>query len=284
MAETEYRTVTLSLHGPSICQLARDKFKEGRMQWALDLLTSCLQTDQLSKSEILTLAYNILDGRGEIVGTYPNDDYGYKPIEDESKWNQIPKYFDEMAKKVEEYKEKCEQVTDKLRYLDTNLSPYDRDEFEEMYQSDFDEPLFKTNMNQPEPNDNMSPGMSSILQSFLENQKTGCTDDYGWLEPNGTFHPVDFGEHQSWAEEYVRENMSEEAWLEAGATPTFTGTFHTFGDYLITKGWVLLDNPSMGLAYVTKAKPLTKHQKEFLFDYWTKRNQPQRANELYQDD
>lgn len=284
MAEIKHRTISMSLHGPYICQLARDEFRKGRMQWALDLLMGCLQTDQLSKSEILTLAYNILDGRGEIVGTYPNDDYGYKPVEDESKWNQIPKYFDEMAKKVEEYKEECEQATDKLHYLDVNLSPYDRDEFEEMYQSDFDKPLFKTNMNQPEPDNDTSPGMSSILQSFLENQKTGCTDDYGWLEPNGTFHPIDFGKHQSWAEEYIRENMSNEAWLEAGVTPTFTGAFHTFGDYLITKGWALLDNPSTGLAYVTKAKSLTKHQKEFLFDYWTKRNQPQRANELYQDD
>lgn len=46
-------------------------------------------------------------------------------------------------------------------------------------------------------------------------------------------------------------------------------------------GWALLHNPGMGTAFVTSSdsKPLTKKQKDFLFDYYTKRNKPRKAEE-----
>jgi hypothetical protein len=57
-------------------------------------------------------------------------------------------------------------------------------------------------------------------------------------------------------------------------------TYHT--DYLIEAlGFVLLHNPTQGLARVeiSKTKNLTKKQKEFLFDYYTKRNEHEKAKE-----
>ena len=61
-----------------------------------------------------------------------------------------------------------------------------------------------------------------------------------WLEPDGTFHGVEWGEHQHWADRYVEENFPEqyEEILEAG-------------DWLVDRGWVLLHNPSQGVAFAT---------------------------------
>mgnify|MGYP002508485444 CR=1 FL=1 len=59
------------------------------------------------------------------------------------------------------------------------------------------------------------------------------------------------------------------------------------GDVLVFKlGWVLIDSPGQGLGHHTcnPAKEMTKAQKEFLFDYYTKRNRSKEANALYQNE
>lgn len=60
----------------------------------------------------------------------------------------------------------------------------------------------------------------------------------------------------------------------------------TGGDVLVNKlNWVLLHSPYQGLAHYQKHpfKEMTKQQKEFLFDYYMKRNQPEKANALYEN-
>ena len=120
--------------------------------------------------------------------------------------------------------------------------------------------------------------MTSQLDSFLE-RMTGpetTTDDYGWLEPSGKFHEVPFGEHQGWAWKKALElGFSGEA-FDRGLG----------GDVLLEHGWVLLDNPGLGLARPTSSdtRPMTKAQREFLFDYYTERNRPDLAKKYLEDD
>ena len=90
------------------------------------------------------------------------------------------------------------------------------------------------------------------------------TADYGWLEPDGTFHNVKWGDHEGWANNYLQKNLSVEEYRHV----IFGGKdVMSAGDYLTTKGWVLLHNPSMGIAFPTRdsTKRYTKPQKDFLY-------------------
>lgn len=58
------------------------------------------------------------------------------------------------------------------------------------------------------------------------------------------------------------------------------------GDWLVERGWVLLHNPSRGIAFPTKnpVKEYTKAQKEFLYDYYMERDCKKEANAIWQED
>ena len=58
------------------------------------------------------------------------------------------------------------------------------------------------------------------------------------------------------------------------------------GDWLVERGWVLLHNPSRGIAFPTKnpVKEYTKAQKEFLFGYFTDRGKDDLARKYLEDD
>ena len=122
---------------------------------------------------------------------------------------------------------------------------------------------------------------STLLDSFIKRMKSETDDDYGWLEPNGTFHPVEFGEHESWAKDHVAEfyrDEHEEKRKEARK-------YILYGDFLTDRGWVLLHNPSQGIAIPTTSpgKRYTKAQKEFLYQYFIDRNCEKEANEIWED-
>lgn len=95
-----------------------------------------------------------------------------------------------------------------------------------------------------------------------------------WLEPNGTFHEVELGEHQEWANKYVEENY-----------PDQSEDIFDAGGWLTDRGWVLLHNPSQGIAFATGSlvRDMTKAQKEFLYDYYTERDCKKEANEVWKE-
>ena len=122
------------------------------------------------------------------------------------------------------------------------------------------------------------PG-SVLLNGFLQQaslEREGFTDNYGWLAPDGTFTPVDWGEHQGWAFEKAKE---------LGYVTT-ARDFSKGGDLLTEHGWVLLHNPGLGIATVTRneGRPLTKAQREFLFGYYTDRGLDDLAKEYLEED
>lgn len=57
-------------------------------------------------------------------------------------------------------------------------------------------------------------------------------------------------------------------------------------DGAIKRGWVLLHNPSQGIAIPTRdfSREYTKAQKEFLYDYYMERNCKKEANAIWQED
>ena len=111
-----------------------------------------------------------------------------------------------------------------------------------------------------------------------------CVDktetEYGWLAPDGVFYPVEFGNHQAWASEYLLRLYREDKITYEQAK---IGSNQNAGDILVNMGWILIHNPSNMLIKVTRneSKILTKSQKDFLYDFYLKHGDIQKANELY---
>lgn len=63
------------------------------------------------------------------------------------------------------------------------------------------------------PYDPVAEQRNQMLDSFMTKAKQDINRtqqeikcDYGWLEPNGTFHAVEWGLHGQWANEYLDEH------------------------------------------------------------------------------
>ena len=130
---------------------------------------------------------------------------------------------------------------------------------------------------------------NDMLGSFMErmmDKKEHSTEDYGWLEPDGTFHEVEWGNHQEWAQRYIEENFPEVAEDDGVDMQTKCNVgLIGAGDWLVERGWVLLHSPSQGIAQPTKnpVKRYTKKQQEFLYDYYMERGKEREANAVYEE-
>ena len=101
-------------------------------------------------------------------------------------------------------------------------------------------------------------------------------EEYGWLSPEGKFYPS-WSSHESWANEYVQEYYVEEFRIWAKSKVFNIGS----GDFLISKGWVLLHDPAnRGVFYYIELRDLTKKQKEFLYDYCIKHDLKREAESI----
>ena len=272
------QTLHFSIEGAFITKFARELLYERHdLDKAISYLKDCTLSDELSETEHIKLIMDILRGKADIVGTYPGEDYGIECHDDlpEEKLNpSIGELMNQMQKTIDELKQKNEQLLLQRNFLYCELfenTPYTLKEYMTAYETAYDEPFLNAEeqktLGYPDTLANhtlmalnkLTGGNTSLLDSFMERIHQDLPDDYGWLHPNGTFYPVDFGEHED----------------------------HSYGDFLVyRKNFCLLDNPAQGLARVTcnPAKNRTKAQKEFLFDYYTKRNHPEIAKLYFDED
>ena len=273
------RSMHFSVQGELITRLARERvFYENppRIKYAIDLLMSCLESDQMSEGDRLLLAVKILNGEARIVGTYPEDDYGVEMLEKpEGKFNLMER-IERVAQEVEDLKKERRELSDKLACVaeELDLPPWKMRAINRTWRTDYggENDIFDV-----DPSDGCGEDpLLSVLKRF-SGSEDGEEDpanelDYGWLAPDGTFYPVEFASHQSWAWKKL---------MELGAIEKYDLNAGNAGDKLVEMGWALLHNPGMGTAFVTSsdAKPLTKKQKDFLFDYYTKRNKHRKAEE-----
>jgi hypothetical protein len=275
--------IIYSVEGEFITQLARTKcYEEHRAKYAIDLLKSVTMTDDLTESEHLALCMDILSGKKEIVGTYPNSDYRIKTNEGITD-NKFIEYIDDVSRENATLKEQLKKATEKMDFLLNYLSLDDdkKKEINREFRNTFGEELFEIESNL------MPPLLSSFLERMNDTEEHS-TEDYGWLEPNGTFHPVDYGEHWEWAHKYAEENFPFAEYPHMYKVPTADGGTKRIegSDFLIyALHWVLLDNPAQGIASVTRdeSRALTKAQKEFLYNYYRERNLTALANKIWNE-
>lgn len=230
----EENKVSFSVNGEFITKLAREKcYYEGRFDYSVELLTSCLQSNELSKNEIHNMALAILDGRAVLKGMYPSEDYGFFYLDEkDSEWDLgklVSDRFSENAKLKEEYSD----LQQKYLFVLDQMEDWEKKSLNKEYKLEYGEPLFEGYSSQSE----LPSSGNEMLDSFVKRQLSDTEDDYGWLEPNGTFHPVDWGLHQIWADEWMQKNLSDEEYIASD------DIISTAGDYLTKRGWVLMHNP-----------------------------------------
>lgn len=256
----EYRTLRWSISGEFVTKTARDWFwKEGK-PWSTveELLLSCMCGTDMNRDELSALAWKVILGKAKFIGSSGDDSFA---MTDDDK-DLVSDYRDSMTKTITELKEKTDEAQRKL----DNLVYFLEDE-------GYDYLLRRAGTVKTEYVEEDMPG-STLFEGYLHQanlEREGFTDNYGWLAPDGTFMPVEWGEHQGWAFEKAKELGYVTAAID----------YSRGGDILVEHGWVLLHNPGLGIAIVTRDenKRLTKPQREFLFNYYTDRGLPDQAQE-----
>lgn len=264
------RTISFGITGEFLTTIAREWFYlEGRdYEKVIQLLMDGMSGTETPEKTIRRYAEDILLGRAALKGSTVDGTYHleiYEPDEQEKMhesmdiWKMFSKNIMEKKKLQRELEKMSERYAVAMEYVPSYMQREVRKELGEETAED---------------------RQSEELESFIKRMTDECkhtTDDYGWLEPNGIFHAVEWGEHERWANDYVRNNMSEEEWLD--------NMRFCYGDYLTERGWVLLHNPSQGIAIPTKnpIKEYTKAQKEFLYNYYIERDCVKEANEIWEE-
>lgn len=333
----ETRQLHFSVEGDFITNFAREKcHNEGKLAYAVELLINCMQCDQLTDKEIEQRAYDILNGRARLTGTYPEPDYRLEYIPGKENANDIADAFVKMQQKVDEQKTKLEalqrrylfmcdhipewQLSRALKayvndgYVEDDPTFYEPiyaddvpgqdaynaalsellDNIEDDRNSDYGRILASTDPTSPAAISRIFENPTKVVDEFVDRILSDDRDDeYGWLEPNGTYHPVEWGKHAEWAADYLEKHYpftpgpnGSHAELYYRTKPDGSREYINNGDVLVySLGWVLIDNPAQGMGRHTcrPDRPMTKAQKEFLFDYYTKRGDAHKANALYED-
>lgn len=110
-------------------------------------------------------------------------------------------------------------------------------------------------------------------------KKESKPSDYGWLSPDGTFYPVEFGNHQAWAASYLLRLYRSGKMSYEQARLRNNGDA---GDSLIEIGWILIHNPSRFSVKITRdeTKRMTQPQREFLHSYLCEHGEIEKAERL----
>lgn len=306
VVESFPRYVHFSVEGSFITNLAREKFFINKdLAGALELLRSALVSDQLDSDEQLMLCMQILNGDAEIVGNSDNDDYGVDFREDieerPTNLESIGQLIADMKAENERLIRENHDLMCKVGFLGGELSDYRLRELNGKYYEETGETLFSgvslpawatTDITYVE-DDDASDMVESYLEQRRREQEAVENDeepvcDYGWLEPDGTFHEVPWGNHSGWAKDYLEEHYPFKDNPDLYWRVDSKGIRHSIfnGDVLVySLGWILIDSPFQGLPKMTRdtSREMTKAQKEFMFDFFMERGRTEEANALYAD-
>lgn len=300
-------SVHFSVEGSFVTEVAREKlFVEKDLASAIRILRGALDSDQIDSDEQLMIALQVLHGSMWIKGNSGDGTYGLETRDDlderPTNLSSIAELISGMAAEIKSLQEERYRQDIKMNYICHELQDYQLDKINAEYYNEEGEPLFE-DREIPDwaKTENQLSGMDYMLSSYLEQRRNEEVEmqkaeeegrepecDYGWLEPDGTWHPVEWGRHPEFARDWLEEHYPSENYPELYChTDSEDRKRHIEnGDVLVfSLGWVLLDSPYQGLAKATHdpAREFTKAQKEFLYDYYIKRGRNEEANKLYED-
>lgn len=279
MAEKTTGKMSFGITGEYVTQILREQFfiNGAGYDKAMKSLLGFMDGTDMEEAKLKRYAEDVLLGRAEFKGSTADGSFCMN-IYDVGEEPELAKSF-RIFERYSELKQKLKKTEQELH----KMQEWYAVAMEHVPSYEVDDVLRETG----QPTE--SSYGSSLLDSFLERMKDDkehTTEDYGWLAPDGKFHAVEWGRHQEWAREYLEENCPEFAEdddvdMQVKCNVGLIGA----GDFLVERGWVLLHNPSQGIAKPTKnpVKGYTKAQKEFLYDYYVERGKGKTANEIWED-
>lgn len=253
-------TVSFSVDGKWLTDFIRGRYLNEGMDfsWVVETISESLKGNGLSEQRILGIAQDIILGRSYFKGNTADGSFVYCDGSDEPVSSD---FFEKYSKLQEELNQERQARKDAVEAWQELALVYT----DEMRPQDCE---CKCNIDLLKP---------TPVQEFIERMVKPEEEvaPYGYIAPDGTFHKVDWCDHEEFAWKIIREQHREEE-----AYDEFTGK-----DFLIiTKGWLLLHNPSRGKPFLTSGdKPMTKAQRETLYDYYTKYGMKEEANALYKE-
>ena len=307
----EKRSLTFGITGEFITKVAREWFFMDEKPYSVveELLLSCMCGTDTPEGELKLMAQDVLIGKAEFRGNSWDGSFCYAKLDAPAPVN----IFDEYCKlrlEMKRIKEENSRISGRYNSMCSALQLWQEDCVEDaVYEldddSDLKDLLLKLLSRYGEVEVRYGPGGykevvfdgdddpveiapastgEPILDSFMAQQHIEAKhkDNYGWLEPDGTFHPVPWCDHQEFASEVIRER----GWWDEFDRWDDETSIYCNGDFLTrVKGWVLLHNPGRGVAFVTRdeGKRLTKAQREFLFNYYFDRGEKAKAAEFLED-
>lgn len=271
-----------TIEGSFINDFAKEKLiYDNDVTAAFKLIESCLVSDEINEDERRGLVLKVLDGQLNLEG----DSYNGIIVTETGISGILVDHLNKMKEEIkslkEELQEEYQKHAEQLEIINELLPEWELSRINEAWirtkGSSTEEPIF--DLPESSYHEYVKTTNKSLSESTLENKEQEESKffkevniikphsdkyyTYGWLEPNGTFHEVKWGDHNDFAWKYLREhNLPYERDLSKA------------GDALTDRGWVLLHNPGMDLAYVTRDEttPLTKAQRDYLYAYYIDRD------------
>ena len=251
------KTLHFSINSQGIMDAARETlYHDNDFPKALRMLSESLSPNPEEDPDTMLLTWlKVLDGQLDLHGTYPEEDIKLVPTDTSGK---ILAHLEKMHDRIVE----LEQEHDKSLEILSAIHECVPQTYLNQVNNKMGEVVFPKDTNDI---------LGTILQAMSD---TG--QDFGYLAPDGTWYDVDFGRHEAWAHEYLEKHPE----LTSGNPTRITYC----ADYLVQRlHFCLVHAPSVHEIVLTH-QGLTKKQKDFLYDYFTKRNMTDRAIELYNEE
>ena len=275
------KTLSFDVHGEFITKIAREWFYTGEKSYekVMEILMVSMAGTNTPEAQIRRYAEDILLGRAALVGSTAAGTYHletYEPGEEDH----MPQSMD-IWKEVERRRKAEDGLQKMVERWNVAM-----DRISERTQREIRKAL-----GEETAEDRQQDTLDAYMKRMTDTEGDEMAD-YGWLEPDGTFHEVEWGDHQEWANDYLDKNLTQEerfaAMVEINASGMVKSTPEVIGaaDYLVRRGWVLLHNPQQGTAIPTRdtTREYTKAQKEFLYDYYMERDCTKEANAIWRNE
>lgn len=193
------RRISFDIHGEFITQLAREWFYTGEKshEKVIEILMDSMTGTDTPEAQIRRYAEDILLGRAALKGSTAAGTYHletYEPGEEE----QMPKSMN-IWKEVERRKKAEKDLRRMIERWDVAMD----------HISESTQRAIRKELGEETAEDRQQDALDSFMARMMDEEEH-TTEDYGWLEPNGTFHAVEWGDHQEWANDYLDKNLTQE--------------------------------------------------------------------------
>ena len=201
------RRISFDIHGEFITQLAREWFYTGEKshEKVIEILMDSMTGTDTPEAQIRRYAEDILLGRAALKGSTAAGTYHletYEPGEEE----QMPQSMN-IWKEVERRKKAEKDLRRMIERWDVAM-----DHISESTQREI-----RKELGEETAEDRQQDALDGFMKRMMD-EEDHTTEDYGWLEPDGTFHGVGWGDHQEWANNYLEEKLTEEPAAEQKAS------------------------------------------------------------------